>query len=84
MCVYLNGGDVREAGQILRVSHCRNELDGAHHRAGGPTVAMGTSHTGAGGAGGVGSTDIMQGCHREGAGVAGVGMLQGTRKRVVF
>lgn len=43
-------------------------------------MAMGTGHTGAGRAGGVGSTDVVQGCHREGAGMAGVGMLRGTRE----
>lgn len=80
LCMYLNGGDVGEAGQVLRVGHWRNELDGAHHRAGGPPVAMCTGHTGAGGAGGVGSTDVVQGWCREGADVAGVGMLQGKEK----
>lgn len=47
-------------------------------------MAMGTGHTGARGTSGVGSTDVMQGCHWEGAGMPGVGMLQGMRKWVVF
>lgn len=41
---------------------------------------MGTGHTGTGGAGGVGSTDVVQGCDRERAGMAGIGMLQENKK----
>lgn len=45
-------------------------------------MAMGTGHTGTGGAGGVCSTHVVYGCNREGAGMAGVRMLQWKRKWV--
>lgn len=47
-------------------------------------MAMGTGYTGTSGACGVGSTDVVQGCHREGASMARVGMLQGIREWVFF
>lgn len=46
-------------------------------------MAVGTCHTGTGGAGGVGGADVVHGCNREGACVARIGMLKmGKRKRV--
>lgn len=47
-------------------------------------MAMDTSHAGAGRAGRVVGADVVQRRHGEGAGVAGVGMLQGNRKWIVL
>lgn len=68
----LDGRDVRQGGQVLRVGDGRDELDGRHGGAGGATVGAG--HGGRGGAGGV-DGGVVHGDHREGPGVAGVGVL---------
>ena len=73
--VYLDGGDLREAGQVLGVGNGGDELDGAHDGAGGPPVPVGAGHAGHAGAGGAGGVGVVKGGHGEGAGVARVRML---------
>lgn len=52
----LYGRDVRQAGQVLRVGHRGDELDGGHTGAG--WTAVGVGHAGGGGAGWVGSAVV--------------------------
>lgn len=68
----LDGRDVWQGGQVLRVGDGRDELDGRHGRAGG--AAVGAGHGGRGGAGEV-DGGVVHGNHREGPRVAGVGVL---------
>lgn len=72
MSTHLDGRDVRQRGQVLRVGDGRDELDGRHGGAGG--AAVGAGHGGRGGAGGV-DGGVVHGDHREGPGVPGVGVL---------
>lgn len=69
---YLNGRDLGQAGQVFGIGDGGDELDGADDGTRRAAESVSAGHAGARGTRGIG---VVQGRHRERAGVTRVGVL---------